>query len=484
DGRLTESFMDKHVIILGAGPAGLTAAYELCKRGVAVTVLEADNIVGGIARTEAYKGYHYDIGGHRFYTKMSEVNRIWHEMMGDEFIEVPRLSRIRYYDKYFYYPLRPLNAFFGLGLKNSIWVTLSYIHSRLFPMLPEESFEDYVSNRFGKRLFYIFFKVYTEKVWGIPCSEIRAEWAAQRIRGLSFTSAVTNALLKSHNGSIKSLIEKFEYPRLGPGEMWNKFKAWVEARGARVQLNSPVVRVQREGTRIVQVTAMRDGRAETITGTHFISTLALRDLIQRLDPPAPDDVRHAADGLRYRDFLTVLVVINRAAMFPDNWIYIHTPHVHVGRIQNFKNWSKDMVPDPNMTSLGLEYFVSEGDALWAMADADLIELAKKELLFLKLAEPHEIVDGTVTRMKKAYPVYDSTYRDNLAIVRGYLDAFENFQTVGRNGLHKYNNQDHSMMTALLAARNICGERHDIWAVNTDLEYQEEIRLDDKAADGG
>jgi protoporphyrinogen oxidase len=475
--------MDQRVIILGAGPAGLTAAYELCEHQVPSTLLEASATVGGLARTDVYKGYHYDSGGHRFYTRLSEVNRIWHSLMGDEFIKVPRLSRIRYYDKYFFYPLRPLNAFFGLGLMNSIWVTLSYFHSRLFPSLPEESFEDYITNRFGKRLFNIFFKVYTEKVWGIPCSEIRAEWAAHRIRGLSFTSAVVNALLGSRRNTIKSLIDEFEYPRLGPGEMWQRCRESVEARGAQVLTRAPVVRILREGTRISSVAALRNGREETFSGTHFISTLALRDLIQRMDPPVPDDVLRAANGLHYRDFLTVLAVVNRRDIFPDNWIYVHTPQVYVSRIQNFKNWSKDMVPDQATTSLGMEYFVSEGDELWAMPDDELLDLARKELQYLKLAEPYEVVDGAVTRVRKAYPVYDSTYRENLWVVRGYLDALENFQTVGRNGLHKYNNQDHSMLTALLAARNICGAQHDVWAVNTDMEYQEEIRLPTVQADG-
>ena len=469
--------MDKHVVILGAGPAGLTAAYELCNRGVRSTVLEADATVGGIARTESYKGYYYDIGGHRFYSKLGEVNRIWHDLMGDDFIQVPRLSRIRYYDRYFYYPLRPVNAFFGLGVLNSLRVTLSYLHARLFPSLPEESFEQYVVNRFGRRLYNIFFKTYTEKVWGIPCSEIRAEWAAQRIRGLSFTSAVMGALFGAQNSGIRSLLEQFQYPHLGPGAMWQRCRTDIEGRGAEVLLDSPVVRIARDGTRIVGVTALRDGREQTFSGTHYISSLALRDLIERMDPPVPEDVRRAACGLRYRDFVTVIAIVRRADVFPDNWIYIHTPEIQAGRIQNFKNWSRDMVPDPATTSLGLEYFVSEGDALWSLPDADLLALARRELHAMKLAEPHEVLDGKVKRMRKAYPVYDSTYRENLGIVRGYLDSLENFQTVGRNGLHKYNNQDHSMMTALLAARNVCGERHDVWAVNTDLEYQEEIRLD-------
>jgi protoporphyrinogen oxidase len=469
--------MDKHVVILGAGPAGLTAAYELCNLGVRSTILEADAIVGGLARTESYKGYAYDIGGHRFYSKWPEIKRIWHDLLGDDLITVQRVSRIRYYDRYFYYPLRPFNAFFGLGALNSLLVTLSYVRARLFPSLPEDSFEQYVVNRFGRRLYTVFFKTYTEKVWGIPCSEIRAEWAAQRIRGLSFTSALMGALFGTRNSGIRSLIEEFEYPRLGPGAMWQRCQTEIAARGADVSLSSPVVRIRREGTRIVSVTVLRDGQERTINGSHFISTLALHDLIERIDPPVPDDVRRAACGLHYRDFLTVVAILKRAEVFPDNWLYIHTPEINAGRIQNFKNWSAAMVPDPATTSLGLEYFVSEGDALWSMPDDKLLALARRELQAMRLAEPHDVVDGTVKRVRKAYPIYDSTYRENLGIVRGYLDSLENFQTVGRNGMHKYNNQDHSMMTALLAARNVCGAQHDVWAVNTEMEYQEEIRLE-------
>ncbi len=468
--------MEKQVVILGAGPAGLTAAYELAKRGIRSTILEADNVVGGLARTETYKGYRFDIGGHRFFTKERQVNQIWHDVLGSDFRPVPRLSRIYYRGKYYYYPIRLLNAFLGLGLVNSIWITLSYLRARLFPSLPEESFEDFVSNRFGRRLYFIFFKTYTEKVWGIPSKEIRAEWAAQRIRGLSFTSAVLNALFKPERQNIRTLIEKFEYPRLGPGMMWDAVKEFVQAHGARVILDSPVVRVNRLGARVESVTLSRFGREDQVSGTHFISTLPLRDLIRCINPPPPDDVSLAADGLKYRDFMTVLLIINRRDLFPDNWIYVHTPRVRVGRIQNFKNWSLDMVPDPQMTSLGMEYFVSEGDDLWTMPDSELIDLAKQELEFLKLASANDVVDGTVKRMRKAYPVYDSTYRENLNVVRGYLDSFENLQTVGRNGMHKYNNQDHSMMTALLAAGNICGEKNFVWNVNTGMEYQEEIRI--------
>ncbi|MDE3091273.1 MAG: FAD-dependent oxidoreductase, partial [Chloroflexota bacterium] len=316
-----------------------------------------------------------------------------------------------------------------------------------------------------------------EKVWGISCKEIRAEWAAQRIRGLSFTAAVFNALFKPGGKRIRTLIEKFEYPRQGPGMMWEATKAFVEARGSRVLLNSPVVRIKHQDAQITSVIVSRSGREEEITGTHFISSLALRDLIRFFDPPTPDDVRSAAENLNYRDFIVVVLILNRSELFPDNWIYIHTPHARVGRIQNFKNWSPSMVPDPQMTSLGMEYFVSEGDELWSQPDEQLIEVAKQDLEWLKLASASEVVDGTVKRMRKAYPVYDSTYRENLNVVRGYLDSIENLQTVGRNGMHKYNNQDHSMMTGLLAARNICGEKNSLWAVNTDMEYQETIQVD-------
>jgi protoporphyrinogen oxidase len=466
---------DRNVVILGAGPAGLTAAYELTRHQIPVIVLERDDTVGGIARTEFYKGYGYDIGGHRFYTKMSEVNALWHQMLGAELLRVPRLSRIHYQGKFFYYPLRLTNVLRALGPAQSIWIFLSFVRARLFPRVPEESFEDYVSNRFGRKLYSLFFKTYTEKVWGIPCTEIRAEWAAQRIRGLSFTSVVKSALLKNSNG-IKSLIEEFEYPRLGPGMLWEAFRRAVEENGGQVQLQAPVVRVKRQGTRITSVVVNRSDGAREIAGTHFISTLALRELLNALEPPPPPDVLHAANRLGYRDFLTVILIVDAPQLFPDNWIYVHTPQVHVGRIQNFKNWSPAMLPDLTKTSLGMEYFVSEGDTLWNLSDEQLIALAKQELELIGLARAAQVIDGTVKRMRKAYPVYDASYREHLGIVRGYLDAFENLQTIGRNGMHKYNNQDHSMMTGLLAARNILGAQHDVWTVNTDMEYQEEIAL--------
>ena len=468
--------MNRHVVIIGAGPAGLTAAYELVRTNVPVTVLEQDNIVGGIARTEFFQGYGYDIGGHRFYTKLREINALWQSLLGEKFLRVPRLSRIHYKGKFFYYPLRLGNVLRALGIVESAWIFLSYVRAKMFPLVPEESFEDYVCNRFGRKLYYLFFKTYTEKVWGIPCTEIRAEWAAQRIRGLSFASVVKSALWGSGRAQYKSLIEEFDYPQQGPGMMWEAFASAVCAHGGEVMLNAPVTRLHRNGMRLTHVTFTQDDAARTLNGTDFISTMPLRELINALEPPPPPDVLRAANALNYRDFVTVVLIVDKPDLFPDNWIYVHTPDVHVGRIQNFKNWSKAMLPDQSKTSLGMEYFVNEGDRMWNMSDAEWIELAKRELEAIGLARASDVVNGTVKRMPKAYPVYDALYREHLGIVRGYLDAFENLQTVGRNGLHKYNNQDHSMLTALLAARNILGAAHDVWAVNTDLEYQEEMKL--------
>ena len=468
--------MNRHAVIIGAGPAGLTAAYELVRTNVPVTVLEQDNIVGGIARTEFFQGYGYDIGGHRFYTKLREINALWQSLLGEKFLRVPRLSRIHYKGKFFYYPLRLGNVLRALGIVESAWIFLSYVRAKMFPLVPEESFEDYVCNRFGRKLYYLFFKTYTEKVWGIPCTEIRAEWAAQRIRGLSFASVVKSAVWGSGRAQYKSLIEEFDYPQQGPGMMWEAFASAVCAHGGEVMLNAPVTRLHRNGMRLTHVIFTQGDAMRTLSGTDFISTMPLRELMNALEPPPPPDVFRAANALNYRDFVTVVLIVDKPDLFPDNWIYVHTPDVHVGRIQNFKNWSKAMLPDQSKTSLGMEYFVNEGDRMWNMSDAEWIELAKRELEAIGLARASDVVNGTVKRMPKAYPVYDALYREHLGIVRGYLDAFENLQTVGRNGLHKYNNQDHSMLTALLAARNILGAAHDVWAVNTDLEYQEEMKL--------
>lgn len=468
---------EDNVVVIGAGPAGLTAAYELTKHDIRPVVVEKRNIVGGLARTESHNGFYFDMGGHRFFTKAPEVKKMWHEVLGDEFLRRPRLSRIYYKKKFFHYPLKPLNALKGLGLFNSVLIMFSCVWSHIFPCRNEQTFEQWVTNRFGKRLFLTFFKSYTEKVWGIPCSELKAEWAAQRIKGLSLKTVVLNMFFKPKK-TIKSLIEEFEYPRLGPGMMWNAVKEQIEKRGATVRMESDVAAVTRMGNRIESIAISTNSHEETLRGTHFISSMPLTEVIKKLNPPPPLTVLHAASKIHYRDFLTVCLVVKRADLFPDNWIYIHDPEVKVGRIQNFKNWSSEMVPDQSKTSLGLEYFCTEGDELWNMTDDDLIELGKREIERIGLAAYSEVEDGCVCRVPKAYPVYDSDYRDYLATVREFVDGLENFQTIGRNGLHRYNNQDHAMLTGMLAVRNfILGERNDLWSVNTDAEYHEEMPIE-------
>lgn len=466
------------VVIIGAGPAGLTAAYQLCKAGVPSVVLEKDDVVGGLSRTVNYKGYHFDIGGHRFFTKVKAVEAMWHEVLADgQFLRRSRLSRIYYNKKFFYYPLRASNALLGLGIWNSALIFLSYLRAQMFPERPEETFEQWISNRFGKRLYRIFFKTYTEKVWGIPCNQIMAEWAAQRIKGLSLLEAVKSALIQNQRDKgnvIKTLIDAFDYPELGPGMMWETVREIVEKQGSELRLNSGVEKIRWSEGGVTAIEVETDGRPATIAGTDFISTMPIRELIQKFDPAVPHEVLKAATALNYRDFLTVALVVNKRETFPDNWIYIHDAAVKVGRIQNFKNWSPAMVPDPEKTCLGLEYFCFEGDGLWTMSDSDLIELGKKELGLLGLVDPADIGDGAVVRMAKAYPVYDGTYAASLAVVRKFLERVPNLQLAGRNGMHKYNNQDHSMLTAMLAVKNILGSNYDLWQVNAEQEYHEEI----------
>ena len=466
------------VVVIGAGPAGLTAAYELTHLGVPTTVFEQDTQVGGLARTIDYKNFKFDIGGHRFFTKVRLVQNLWRLMLGPDLLKRPRLSRIYYRGKFFHYPLKATNTLANLGLFTSGAVLASYLRAKAMPTRPEVSFEDWISNRFGRRLFNIFFKSYTEKVWGIPCDQISAQWAAQRIKGLSLRTALVNMLLGERNGSsnghIKTLIGEFEYPRLGPGMMWEAFQDHIEARGGKVELGAKVVGLAHGGSRVTQVIVEKGGQTTVHEASHVIATMPIRELLTSFTPALPRAAQDAANRLKYRDFITVALIVKQRDVFPDNWIYIHDPSVKVGRIQNFKNWSPEMVPDASMTCLGLEYFCTEGDELWTMADDAFIDLARKEVALIGLIRPERIIDGKVVRVRKAYPVYDSGYVDALAVVRHHLRSLENLQLVGRNGTHKYNNQDHSMLTAILAVRNLFGEHHDIWGVNADDEYHEEI----------
>ena len=456
------------VVVLGAGPAGLTAAYELSNLGIACVVLERDTVVGGLARTVEYKGFRFDIGGHRFYTKLSLVQQIWREILGEDLLTRTRMSRIYYHAKFFRYPLEPLDALRGLGVLESVRCGLSFVKSRMLPKFPESDFETWVSNRFGRRLFKTFFKSYTEKVWGVDCREIGAEWAAQRIQGLSVWSLLRDAVLPREGTGPKTLIKEFQYPRLGPGMLWSRMREIVEGRGVQVVLGAPVERLcWKEG----QVASVEAGGKE-YEGGHVISSIAIRELIEKLDPGAPEALHRAGEEFKYRDFLTVALMVRARNLFPDNWVYVHEPNVLAGRVQNYKNWSADMTPSAEMSCLGVEYFCNERDAIWKSSDAELIELAKKEMVQLGLVREQDIVDGAVARMAKAYPVYNRGYRHGLEVVRDFLSTVPNLQLVGRNGMHRYNNQDHSMLTGILAARNVSGAHFDLWNLNVDSDYLE------------
>ena len=458
------------VVVLGGGPAGLTAGYLLAKAGKSVIVLESTDQVGGIARTEVRDGFRFDLGGHRFFTKVKEVDDLWHEIMKEEFLKRPRQSRIYWHGKFLDYPLQGMDVIKKLGPVDLTKALFSYLWAAMKPKGREDTFEEWVSNRFGRWLFNQFFKSYTEKVWGVPTTEIRAEWAAQRIKGLSFFSAAKSAFF-GNRGNIKSLISEFNYPRFGPGQMWEQMTKDIQEHGGEVRLNAPVtrLRVSPEG-KLTEVVA----GGETLTPSYVISSLPLRTTVGITEPDAPGEVRDAARGLRYREFLTVLLVIDGEDLFPDNWIYIHEPGVQVGRIQNFKSWSPWMVPNDRDASIGMEYFCFEGDALWTMDDDELVKFATREIQQLGLAKAEKVKFGFVARVHKAYPIYDAEYAERVATIKGWLADVPNLIQVGRNGLHRYNNSDHSMLTAMRAVDNILlDSKHDIWAVNAESVYHEE-----------
>jgi len=464
------ALLRKPTVVLGAGPAGLTAGYLLAKEGLPVIVLEAHEKVGGLAMTEERDGYRFDLGGHRFFTKSKEVDDLWHEVLDDEFLLRPRMSRIYWNKRYLDYPLRGPDVIRKLGPVELTRALGSYLVAAVKPKGDEASLEDWVSNRFGKRLYQLFFKSYTEKVWGVPCTELRAEWAAQRIKGLSFFSAAKAAFFGNRGNKVKSLISEFHYPRFGPGQMWETMTREIRRMGGEVRTETPVERLVIEDGRVVGVEA----GGETIEAGQVISSLPLRSTVEMARPLAPAETRESARGLRYRDFLTVALVLDGEDLFPDNWIYIHEPGVRVGRIQNYRSWSPWMVPDQSKACVGLEYFCFEGDDLWTMNDDELVELASRELEQLGLADRAKVERGYAVRVPKAYPMYDVDYETRVDAIREWLEGIENLQQVGRNGLHRYNNSDHSMLTAMRAVENLVKDTsHDLWAVNAESVYHEE-----------
>jgi protoporphyrinogen oxidase len=458
-------------VVLGAGPAGLVCADELSRQGVQVTVLERDDTVGGLSRTIRHGDFRLDLGPHRFFSKDPVVNGIWERILGEDLRIVHRLTRIHYRGRFFYYPLKPLNALGNLGLLTSLHVLGSYVWSRLRPYPQENTFEEWVSNRFGRKLFQIFFQSYTEKVWGIPCHEIEAEWASQRIQGLSLWSAVMNAL--GARRGIKTLADVFTYPRLGTGMAYERLQQQLEAAGHTVQLQSDVCAVHHDGGLVQAVTVRRpDGSTERVEGDAVVSSIPLTLLVQRFDPQPPVDVIAASQALTYRHTILVYLFVDRQDLFPDNWIYIHAPDVQVGRITNFRNWSPDLVGASPLTPLCLEYWCYDEDAIWQEPQETLIARAKQELQRIGLATASQVTDAFAVRLPRTYPVYRSGYRRHLDTLAAYLAGFGNLQVIGRAGAYKYNNQDHSILMGYLAARNLAGEKHDLWAVNTDTEYHE------------
>jgi protoporphyrinogen oxidase len=463
------------VAVLGAGPAGLTAAYRLVQRGLPVVVFEAETEVGGLARTVVRDDYRFDLGGHRFFTKSEEVEDLWKELLGSELLVRPRLSRIYWRGRFIEYPLRPADVFAKVGPLELLRSLASYGRARIGRRQVEETYEDWVQARFGRRLFQLFFKTYTEKVWGVGTDELRAEWAAQRIADLSLWSALRTAL-PGGGETPKSLIEEFHYPRLGPGQMWEEMARRIERQGGEIRLGAPVEGLERVKDRL---TAVHAG-GERLEVAAAISSIPLRTAVGVAEPPPPREVSIAASGLRYRDFLTVALRIEGEPPFPDNWVYVHDPRARVGRIQNFRAWSPWMTPEPGRSCLGLEYFCFEGDELWCGDDAELVALGRREVAALGLVEPERVTGGHVVRVPKAYPVYDAEYAGRVEQIRNWLGGLANFQQVGRNGLHRYNNSDHSMLTAMRAVENLCdGARHDVWAVNADSVYHEREEADEQ-----
>ncbi len=479
------------VVVIGAGPAGLTAAYHLTKAGVTPTILEADDVVGGISRTVERDGWRFDIGGHRFFTKVKAVDDLWFEILGeDEFLQRPRMSRIYYRGKLYDYPLKPLNVLRNIGFIEAVRCVASYLWVRVRPPKDTSNLEGFYVSMFGWRLYGHFFDHYNQKVWGVPTRQMSADFGAQRVKGMSLMTAVREGFTpkfvknrRSKGQQVTSLIESFNYPKFGPGQMWERCTEIVIGRGCTVDFGARVVRITHADGRAESVVVEVDGAERAYPCTHVVSSMPFRDLIRAIDPPVPPEVRAAAEGLGYRDFITVALVVPQEYSFPDNWIYIHDPDVKVGRIQNFGSWSPYLVKE-GRTCLGLELFVNEGDDTWTKSDDDLIAQAKREIQHLGLADASKVEAGYVVRMPKAYPVYDEYYQANVKVLRDWIAAnAPNIMPTGRNGMHKYNNQDHSMLTAMLSVENILGAHHDVWTVNVESEYHEEQMGSDAPSSG-
>jgi len=467
----------RDIVIIGAGPSGLSAAVEATNCGATVTVVEKLEQVGGLARTIEFDGNRFDIGPHRFFTKNEEVRTLFETVLGTDLVRVPRLTRILHDGVYFDYPLTPINAIKGIGFGGGLAVASSYASARIRRSLasrPADTFEEWIVERFGRTLFETFFKTYTEKVWGISCSRIGADWAAQRIRGLSLTTALRNALFKTGSATVKTLVDEFGYPRLGAGQTYEKMADSLGGVGGRVTTRANVVSMRRDGMRLRAVAVEEPGgHRQDVEGRYFLTSATLSDTIAMMDPPAPPEVVRASRALRYRDHIAVNLVV-AGSPFPDNWIYVHDTGTTVARVANYRNFSPEMARSPDVSPLTAEYFSFPQDPLALSSDADLIKLATRELDQLGLVERERIIGGFVVRSERAYPVMEIGYQTHIDTIRNWLDGFENLLPIGRSGMFKYNNQDHAMATGMLAARTVLGlGRFDPWRVNIDASYHED-----------
>jgi len=469
--------MSKTVVILGAGPAALSAGLELNEKGFKTVLIEREDRIGGISKTIQYKGYRFDVGGHRFFTKSKEVNKLWKDTLGKDFVTTPRLSRIYYNRKFFMYPVEVKDTLSKAGVWTSITCVASYIKYKIFPIKPEKSFEDWVSNRFGRKLFNMFFKSYTEKVWGISTKKLSAEWATQRIKNLSMWEAIKNAIFKPKD-KVTSLIDEFHYPKYGPGMMYEKMAELLKKSGTKIMLSANVLSFKKKGNRIEEVIIEKNGQKQSIKGDYFISTIPLPDTIRFITPKIKE-LQNINKDLKFRDFLSVNLILKKSELFPDTWIYVHDPSVKMGRIQNYKNWSRFMSADNNHTPIGCEYFCNQGDSLWNTDDKKLIALATAELEKIGLAKKEDVTDGLVYRMRDAYPVYMGEYHKAISKARKVIESIANLEVAGRGGMFRYNNMDHSILAGLFAARKIAGESYDPWDVNEEDDYHETIKSDKK-----
>lgn len=470
-----------HTFVLGAGPAGLASAYTLSKHHHQVTVIERESQVGGLAKSIYFRDFILDYGPHRFFTKLPPVIQLWNDVLENEQVTVNRLTRIFYGGKYFRYPIQAKEVVFALGLRETFNILYSYLLSRIIHNHAPQNFAEWVISKFGKRLFSIFFEGYTEKLWGIPCTEIEAEWASQRIKGISLSTAIRNAVF-GNNGKVKSLIEKFQFPRLGSGQLYEKICDRLYSQNQPVLLSTEVISCYHDGSKITQI-VVRDrhtGIESTTDCNHVISTIPLNLLIEQLHPSPPSEVIAAAQSLRFRNTILVYLIVDSESLFPDNWLYINDAKVRLGRVTNFANWSPDMLPNSanTQTPLCCEYWCNSNEYIWQESEENLTSLAIQELRQIKLLNQETVSDSFVLRLPKTYPVYTNNYREVITIIKNYLAQFSNLQLIGRSGSFKYNNQDHSLLMGIWAAENIISgvRNHDLWSVNSDADYIEEIDL--------